>query len=84
MNQNNFLCFVLKRPTKEASGIILNSRSNSLCINNTMCQSPSAEVITLLYRMALGVYGQGEPRWWRNAPAIYRRPELCYSVSGRS
>ena len=53
-------------------------------IAHLLCQSPSAEVITLLYRMALGVYGQGEPRWWRNAPAIYRRPESCYSASGRS
>ena len=41
MNQNNFLCFVLKRPTKEASSIILNSRSNSLCINSTFTVSIS-------------------------------------------
>ena len=41
MNQNNFLCFVLKRPTKEASSIILNSRSNSVCINSTFTVSIS-------------------------------------------
>ena len=36
---NNFLHFVLKRPTKEASSIILNSRSNSQCINSTFTAS---------------------------------------------
>ena len=33
--------FSLKRPTKEASSIILNSRSNSLCINSTFTVSIS-------------------------------------------
>ena len=41
MNQNSFSCFVLKRRTKEASIIILNSRSNSSCINSTFTVSIS-------------------------------------------
>ena len=34
--------------------------------------------------MALGVYGQGEPRWWRNASAIYRRPAVCSSPAAHN
>ena len=28
-------------------------------------------------RMALGVYGRGEPRWWRNAPASIAAPRCA-------